>query len=138
MFTGCEGLLGVIVEVTVKLLPLLDRAQTALAAFDDVAKAGSAVAEIIWAGISTAGLELRHRGGPHRLGRAGTRHVLEETQGRFSGSGVSRSGLLLHGWHHPAEVPARDSAAHRRVIARLRFAAGQCLSIRRRQSSRFI
>jgi len=61
LFTGSEGLLGVIVEVTVKLLPLPERAQVALAAFDDVAKAGSAVAEIIAAGIIPAGLEMMDR-----------------------------------------------------------------------------
>ena len=61
LFTGSEGLLGVIVEVTVKLLPLPERAQVALAAFDDVVKAGSAVAEIIAAGIIPAGLEMMDR-----------------------------------------------------------------------------
>jgi len=61
LFTGSEGLLGVIVEVTVKLLPRPERVQVALAAFDDVAKAGAAVAEIIAAGIIPAGLEMMDR-----------------------------------------------------------------------------
>ena len=61
LFTGSEGLLGVIVEVTVKLLPLPERAQVVLAAFDDVEKAGAAVAEIIAAGIIPAGLEMMDR-----------------------------------------------------------------------------
>ncbi len=61
LFTGSEGLLGVIVEVTVKLLPLPERAQVVLAAFDDVVKAGTAVAEIIAAGIIPAGLEMMDR-----------------------------------------------------------------------------
>jgi glycolate oxidase len=61
LFTGSEGLLGVIVEVTVKLLPLPERAQVVLAAFDDVVKAGIAVAEIIAAGIIPAGLEMMDR-----------------------------------------------------------------------------
>jgi len=55
---GSEGLLGVIVEITVKLLPKPDRAQVALAAFDSVTKAGDAVAAIIAAGIIPAGLEM--------------------------------------------------------------------------------
>jgi FAD/FMN-containing dehydrogenase len=38
---GSEGMLGVILEVTVKLLPLPERAQVVLAAFDDVGKAGA-------------------------------------------------------------------------------------------------
>ncbi len=55
---GSEGMLGVILEVTVKLLPLPERAQVVLAAFDDVSKAGAAVAAIIGAGILPAGLEM--------------------------------------------------------------------------------
>ena len=58
LFTGSEGLLGVIVEVTVKLLPKPERAQVVLAAFDDVVKAGAAVGNIIAAGIIPAGLEM--------------------------------------------------------------------------------
>ncbi len=58
LMTGSEGLLGVIVEVTVKLLPKPERAQVVLAAFDDVVKAGAAVADIISAGIIPAGLEM--------------------------------------------------------------------------------
>ncbi|MDQ6989119.1 MAG: FAD-linked oxidase C-terminal domain-containing protein [Mariprofundaceae bacterium] len=55
---GSEGLLGVIVEVTVKLLPKPELAQVVLAAFDDVEKAGQAVANIIAEGIVPAGLEM--------------------------------------------------------------------------------
>jgi glycolate oxidase len=56
--TGSEGMLGVVVEVTVKLLPIPQRAQVALAAFDEVETAGRAVADIIAAGILPAGLEM--------------------------------------------------------------------------------
>ena len=58
LMTGSEGMLGIIVEVTVKLLPIPDRAQVILAAFDDVVKAGEAVGAIIAAGIIPAGLEM--------------------------------------------------------------------------------
>jgi glycolate oxidase len=58
LFTGSEGMLGVIVEVTVKLLPRPERAQVLLAAYDDVEQAGAAVAAIIAAGIIPAGLEM--------------------------------------------------------------------------------
>ncbi|MGD8615707.1 MAG: FAD-binding protein, partial [Gammaproteobacteria bacterium] len=61
LMTGSEGMLGVIVEVTVKLLPQPQRAQVVLAAFDDVVKAGSAVGSIIAAGIIPAGLEMMDR-----------------------------------------------------------------------------
>ncbi len=55
---GSEGLLGIIMEVTVKLLPKPERKQVLLAAFDDVVKAAEAVANIIGAGIIPAGLEM--------------------------------------------------------------------------------
>ena len=58
LMTGSEGMLGVIVEVTVKLLAKPERAQVLLAAFDDVIKAGEAVGNIISAGIIPAGLEM--------------------------------------------------------------------------------
>ena len=58
LMTGSEGMLGVIVEVTVKLLPKPECVQTLLAAFDDISKAGTAVADIISAGIIPAGLEM--------------------------------------------------------------------------------
>ncbi|HLQ85252.1 MAG TPA: FAD-linked oxidase C-terminal domain-containing protein [Salinisphaeraceae bacterium] len=58
LMTGSEGLLGVIVEVVVKLLPTPDLARVVLAAFDDVSAAGDAVAAIISTGIIPAGLEM--------------------------------------------------------------------------------
>jgi len=56
--TGSEGMLGIIVEITVKLLPIPERAQVLLAAFDDIEKAGAAVAAIIASGFIPAGLEM--------------------------------------------------------------------------------
>jgi len=58
LLTGSEGMLGVIVEVTVKLLPIPERAQVLLAAFDSIERAGAAVGAIIAAGIIPAGLEM--------------------------------------------------------------------------------
>jgi len=58
LMTGSEGLLAVVVEVTVRLLPIPERAQVLLAAFDDVTKAGAAVGDILAAGILPAGLEM--------------------------------------------------------------------------------
>ncbi len=55
---GSEGLLAVITEITVKLTPKPQLAQCVLAAFDDVVKAGTAVSNIIAAGIIPAGLEM--------------------------------------------------------------------------------
>jgi glycolate oxidase len=61
LFTGSEGMLGVITEVTVKLLPKPELAQVVMAAFATVAEAGNAVGEIIAAGIIPAGLEMMDR-----------------------------------------------------------------------------
>ncbi len=58
IMAGSEGMLGIITEVTVKLLAKPERAQVLLAAFDDVEKAGEAVRKIIAAGIIPAGLEM--------------------------------------------------------------------------------
>lgn len=58
LFTGSEGLLGVVTEVRVKLLPRPERAQVVVAGFDSVTKAGDAVGEIIAQGIIPGGLEM--------------------------------------------------------------------------------
>jgi len=58
IFTGSEGMLGIITEVTVKLLTKPQTAKALLASFDDIGKAASAVASIIGAGIIPAGLEM--------------------------------------------------------------------------------
>jgi glycolate oxidase len=58
LMTGSEGLLGVVTEVTVKLTPKPEQATVVMAAFDDVIRAGDAVARIIAAGIVPAGLEM--------------------------------------------------------------------------------
>ncbi|WP_457393440.1 FAD-linked oxidase C-terminal domain-containing protein [Roseateles sp. P5_E1] len=55
---GSEGMLAVITEVTVKLVPKPMLARCIMASFDDVRKAGDAVAAIIAAGIIPAGLEM--------------------------------------------------------------------------------
>ena len=58
LMIGSEGMLGVVTEVTLKLVPKPDSAQVVMASFDDVSKAGEAVAAIIAAGIIPAGLEM--------------------------------------------------------------------------------
>jgi glycolate oxidase len=58
LLIGSEGMLGVVTEVTVKLVAKPELAQVVMASFDDVAKAGDAVAAIIAAGIIPAGLEM--------------------------------------------------------------------------------
>jgi len=58
LMTGSEGLLGIIVEVTVKLLPRPETVQVLLASFNDIADAGNSVANVIADGVIPAGLEL--------------------------------------------------------------------------------
>ncbi len=55
---GSEGMLAVTTEVTVKLVPKPQLARCIMASFDDVHKAGDAVAAVIAAGIIPAGLEM--------------------------------------------------------------------------------
>ena len=58
---GSEGLLLVVTEVLVKLVPRPALARVVMASYDDVGKAGDAVAAIIAAGIIPAGLEMMDR-----------------------------------------------------------------------------
>ena len=58
LMTGSEGLLGIIVEVRVKLLPRPECSRVLLAAFDRVEEAGAAVGDIIGQGIIPGGLEM--------------------------------------------------------------------------------
>lgn len=58
LVVGSEGMLVVVTEVTVKLVPKPALAQVIMASFDDVAKAGDSVAAVIAAGIIPAGLEM--------------------------------------------------------------------------------
>jgi glycolate oxidase len=64
---GSEGMLFVVTEVAVKLLPKPQGAQVIMASFDDVEKAGDAVAAVIAAGIIPAGLEMMDRPATHAV-----------------------------------------------------------------------
>ncbi len=55
---GSEGMLAVITEVTVKLIPKPKLARCIMASFEDIESAGAAVADVIAQGIIPAGLEL--------------------------------------------------------------------------------
>jgi glycolate oxidase len=58
LMIGSEGMLAVMTEATVKLMPKPQLAQVVMASFDDVKRAGDAVATIIAEGIIPAGLEM--------------------------------------------------------------------------------
>ena len=55
---GSEGMLAVVTEVVVKLVPRPRLARCIMASFDDIRRAGDAVAAVIAAGIIPAGLEM--------------------------------------------------------------------------------
>lgn len=61
VLTGSEGLLGIITEVTVRLLTKPETARAILAVFDTVEASGMAVANIIAEGIVPAGMEIMDR-----------------------------------------------------------------------------
>jgi glycolate oxidase len=58
LLVGSEGMLGIVVEVTVKLLPIPRCARVVMGVFDSVEKAGDSVAAIIAEGIIPAGIEM--------------------------------------------------------------------------------
>lgn len=67
VLTGSEGMLGIIVEVTLKLLPKPPQEQVLLIAFTNLHDAGNAVAEIIASGIIPAGLEMMDKACIHAV-----------------------------------------------------------------------
>jgi glycolate oxidase len=61
LFVGSEGLLGIVTEVTVKLVPAPSPPATAVAFFDQLAPAGAAIAEVFTAGHEPAMMEILDR-----------------------------------------------------------------------------
>ena len=62
---GSEGLLGVVTEVTVRILPRPQSARALLLGFPNVEAAGQCVAAVIGAGIIPAGMEMMDRPAIH-------------------------------------------------------------------------
>ncbi|MGV6853258.1 MAG: FAD-linked oxidase C-terminal domain-containing protein [bacterium] len=58
LMNGSEGMLGIIIEITVRLIPKPETAKVLLAAFNQISDAGASVRDIIASGIIPAGLEL--------------------------------------------------------------------------------
>jgi glycolate oxidase len=65
VIVGSEGLLGVVTEVTVAILPQPETARAMLIGFAEVEAAGAAVAAIIAAGIIPAGMEMMDKAATH-------------------------------------------------------------------------
>jgi len=58
LLNGSEGLLGIIIEITLKLRPQVAKAQVIMAGFDQVEMAAKAVSEVLRQGIIPAGMEM--------------------------------------------------------------------------------
>jgi len=58
LLMGSEGMLGIVVEVLVRLLPRPKVARVLMAAFDDIEMAANAVASVIAAGVIPGGFEM--------------------------------------------------------------------------------
>jgi glycolate oxidase len=58
MFCGSEGLFGIALEVTVRLVPIAEATHTALAVYDSLEQAGDAVAQIVAAGLLPVAMEI--------------------------------------------------------------------------------
>ena len=65
VIVGSEGLLGVVTEVTVRILPKPETARALLVGFETVEGAGRCVADVIAAGIIPAGMEMMDRPAIH-------------------------------------------------------------------------
>lgn len=57
IFVGSEGLLGIMTEVTLALLPIPEHRESALAVFDSLDSAAQAVSDIIAAGVTPSTME---------------------------------------------------------------------------------
>jgi glycolate oxidase len=58
LFVGSEGTLGIITEITVKLMPAPDFSRSMIAVFDDLGKAGKAIADVIANKVIPATMEI--------------------------------------------------------------------------------
>ncbi|WP_137390101.1 FAD-linked oxidase C-terminal domain-containing protein [Rhodoligotrophos defluvii] len=65
VIVGSEGLLGVVTEVTVRVLPLPETARAVLVGFPTSEQAGQCVADIIGRGIIPAGIEMMDKPAIH-------------------------------------------------------------------------
>jgi glycolate oxidase len=65
ILTGSEGLLGIVTQATVRILPKPQTARAALLGFPSEESAGDAVAAIIAAGIVPAGMEMMDKAAVH-------------------------------------------------------------------------
>ncbi|MDX9994858.1 MAG: FAD-linked oxidase C-terminal domain-containing protein [Rhodocyclaceae bacterium] len=106
LMVGSEGMLGIVLEATVKLTPKPQVAQVVMASFDDVIAAGNAVAAIIAAGIIPAGLEM--------MDKPATAAVEDFVH---AGYDLSAAAILLAESDGTPEEVAEEIAAMKSVLA---------------------
>jgi glycolate oxidase len=61
LFVGSEGLFGIALEITLRLLPKPELYRTILAAYDSLTKAGEAVAAVVASGLLPGAMEIMDR-----------------------------------------------------------------------------
>jgi glycolate oxidase len=61
LFVGSEGLFGIALEITVRLLPKPEKYHTVLAAYNSLEKAGEAVAQVVASGLLPGAMEIMDR-----------------------------------------------------------------------------
>ena len=61
LFVGSEGLFGIALEITLRLMPLPETYRTVMAAYDDLERAGNAVSMVVASGLLPGAMEIMDR-----------------------------------------------------------------------------
>ena len=61
LFVGSEGLFGIALEITLRLMPLPELYRTVMAAYDDLGRAGDAVSAVVASGLLPGAMEIMDR-----------------------------------------------------------------------------
>jgi glycolate oxidase FAD binding subunit len=108
LMIGSWGALGVITEITTKLLPLPEASSTLLTSFDDLAKAGSLIRRIIHSVLLPSAMELMDGKAASRLGVKANYLVAFSLEG--VGEAVERQAAEI------GEVAKKEGALEAKVL----------------------
>ncbi len=117
LFVGSEGVLGIITEVTVKLVPTPAAPSTMVASFDDLPSVGTAIAEVFAAGHEPSVMEvidresLRHVEAAFRMGLDTDAACLLVVQADGDGATDAITAMADTCTRHGAEVHHTDDPA---------------------------